>query len=402
MTSNYVDVSQKTTDGIDDLVDAGVKSVGRYYNYGAGSKVLSRDEAQALTSANISIWVVFEYYNNSAKWFNADLGRKDATRALQCAMEIVGQPEGTTIYFAADYDATAKDYSAKIAPYFSAVRSVFARSDGTFPYRIGVYSNGLVCRRLLDDGLVEQAWLSCSSGFAEHASFYASKRWSISQTCGTPPVGDLDTDDDEVNGADFGQFSRVVPLETSHAAALAAQFHGDFIYNSNRTEARAASAAAAPSADADGEQIKNLLDLAGDSASLQAAQRIAAQRLYDYDSEEYPQDGCAITVSVLLQQAAIAVADTFRAFDLCQILIHRGWSRVSLNSAAAGDVGTTCGTVPKHGVDHIYLVLKMVNDDEMIVADNQDVAPHFRFISGKGGKSPTTYFLRAPGRETTV
>ena len=40
-------------------------------------------------------------------------------------------------------------------------------------------------------------------------------------------------------------------------------------------------------------------------------------------------------------------------------------------------------------------MLKPVNTDEMIVADNQASAPHFRRASG-GEKSPTTFFLRAP------
>jgi hypothetical protein len=32
----------------------------------------------------------------------------------------------------------------------------------------------------------------------------------------------------------------------------------------------------------------------------------------------------------------------------------------------------------------------------MVIADNQDTVPHFRYASGKGGKSPTRFFLRAP------
>jgi hypothetical protein len=39
-------------------------------------------------------------------------------------------------------------------------------------------------------------------------------------------------------------------------------------------------------------------------------------------------------------------------------------------------------------------LLKVLNSDEMVVADNQEAAPHFRFASGKG-RTPTTFFLRA-------
>jgi hypothetical protein len=48
-----------------------------------------------------------------------------------------------------------------------------------------------------------------------------------------------------------------------------------------------------------------------------------------------------------------------------------------------------------HGDDHVYLVLDNTDADEMIIADNQHTEPHPRWISGKGGKTPTRYFLRA-------
>jgi hypothetical protein len=146
----------------------------------------------------------------------------------------------------------------------------------------------------------------------------------------------------------------------------------------------------------DKQNIPTLLGIASDSNQLVAAQSVAAQRLLAYDKEIYPSDGCAITLSVLLQEAEIAVADTFLAFDLGNLLKNgRGWRIVTVGQQQVGDVGSTCGSTPHHGTDHIYLVLKTVNSDEMVVADNQTDAPHFRWASGKGGKSPTTFFLRA-------
>lgn len=87
--------------------------------------------------------------------------------------------------------------------------------------------------------------------------------------------------------------------------------------------------------------------------------------------------------------------DTFQAIVLGRLLIKRGWTQIPLGSQSAGDVGSTCGQTPHHGTDHIYVVLRAVNADEMVVADNQATEPHFRFASGQG-KSPTTFFLRAP------
>src|SRR5262249_32209107 len=115
-----------------------------------------------------------------------------------------------------------------------------------------------------------------------------------------------------------------------------------------------------------------------------------------YDGEVYPRDGCAITLSVLLQDVGIKVSDTYQAFTLGNLLeLKRKWQRIPIGQQKPGDVGSTCGSKPKHGTDHIYLVLQTKGSDQMVVADNQKTTPHPRYVSGKGGKSPTKFFLRA-------
>jgi len=147
----------------------------------------------------------------------------------------------------------------------------------------------------------------------------------------------------------------------------------------------------------DGQHIPALLKLASDPNHLVAAQNVAAQRLLAYDGEVYPHDGCAITLSVLLQDAQIDVKDTFQALAFGKMLeSKRNWQRIPLGQQQPGDIGSTCGTTPHHGFDHVYFVLKVNNSDEMIIADNQAQQPHFRSVSGQGGKTPTTFFLRAP------
>lgn len=145
----------------------------------------------------------------------------------------------------------------------------------------------------------------------------------------------------------------------------------------------------------DQEKIATLIKQASDSTQLQGAQSVAARKLLDYDGEIFPSDGCAITLSVLLQNAGIAVPDTFMAIELARLLENgRLWQRVPVGQQQAGDIGSTCGTEPHHGTDHVYLVLRKVNNDEMVIADNQAREPHFRYASGVG-KTPTRYFLRA-------
>jgi hypothetical protein len=144
------------------------------------------------------------------------------------------------------------------------------------------------------------------------------------------------------------------------------------------------------------DQIPALIGLASNAGQLQNAQHVAAQKLLDFDGEVYPSDGCAITLSILLQEAGIAVADTFQALALGNVLKARNWLTIPVGEQKNGDVGSTCGPTPDHGRDHIYLVLKVLNTDEMVIADNQEPQPHFRYVSGQGGKTPTKFFLRAP------
>lgn len=146
----------------------------------------------------------------------------------------------------------------------------------------------------------------------------------------------------------------------------------------------------------DADRIPGLLALAANPNTLEAAQKEAALELYRFDGEKYPADGCAITQSTLLRQAGIDVPFTFQALALDKLLQSRGWLKIPVGQQKAGDLGSTCVAYPRHGSDHIYLVLHDMNGDEMIIADNQATAPHLRAASGAGGKTPTTHFLRAP------
>lgn len=148
--------------------------------------------------------------------------------------------------------------------------------------------------------------------------------------------------------------------------------------------------------------LATMIAIGSDKDRLQNAQHVAARKLLKFDGEIYPSDGCAITLSVLLQQAGIAIPDTFQAIALGNLLKKLGWQVIPVGQQQAGDVGSTCGAHAQHGVDHVYLVLRSVNADEMVIADNQRPEAHFRWASGKGGKSPTRFFLRAPAVSKTA
>jgi hypothetical protein len=146
----------------------------------------------------------------------------------------------------------------------------------------------------------------------------------------------------------------------------------------------------------DKDYIASLIQEASNVGQLQNFEAQAARKLLDFDGEIYPADGCANTLSVLLQNVGIAVPDIYTALELGETLKNdRNWQQIPVGKQQPGDIGSTCGLVPHHGFDHVYLVLRILNTDEMVIADNQASHPHFRYASGQGGKTPTKFFLRA-------
>lgn len=60
-----------------------------------------------------------------------------------------------------------------------------------------------------------------------------------------------------------------------------------------------------------------------------------------------------------------------------------------------GDVAVCFDNTKPAGADHIYLVVKCLDSDEMLIADNQtNYCPRIRYASGHG-QTAVEYFLRA-------
>ncbi|WP_431264786.1 hypothetical protein ACQ859_04570 [Roseateles chitinivorans] len=146
----------------------------------------------------------------------------------------------------------------------------------------------------------------------------------------------------------------------------------------------------------DRARIPGLLALAVDPARLRATQARAARRFLDPDGEVYPADGCAITLTLLMREAGFPVNELSWAIDVPAMLLARGWIEVPPGDQRAGDVGSTCREDKHHGEDHVFLVVRCVNQDEMIVVDNQADHPHFRWAGGQDGRTPAAMFYRAP------
>jgi len=192
------DTSTSTTPHIGCLKGK-VTFVARYLARGLGGKVLTRQEALALTNAGIRIVSVWESGTpTSSAYFTEAQGKADGNDAYQLA-ERIGQPKGTPIYFAVDYDATEDDVNGPIAHYFDGVGIGLAEAQALSSgnYGIGVYGSGRTCRLVISSNRASWSWLAQSAGWAEHSTYTG---WRIKQTgenalCDLTIDGDIAVDD---------------------------------------------------------------------------------------------------------------------------------------------------------------------------------------------------------------
>lgn len=126
-------------------------------------KRLTRAEAEAITAAGMKIVSVFQRGTNDAAG-GATNGTRDGKAAYQEA-KLIGQPEGTAIYFAVDFDAQPKDYPA-IEAYLRAAAKELPS------YFVGVYGSYAVVEEMSRRGACSHFWqtYAWSKGRLSHAA----------------------------------------------------------------------------------------------------------------------------------------------------------------------------------------------------------------------------------------
>ena len=198
-----IDTNTNTLKHLKTLQDNDVTAIGRYYRIVHPEWRITKPEAKMLSQANIKIWIVYEDTGGTSLPLTVAKGKEHGSNALQQAKNI-GQPEGTPIYFA--LEGLPNGYSKKDLPgirkYFAGVKEVIGTS-----YQLGVYSDGIVCKTVLDEGICTYTWLSASLGFDGTKEFLKSGRWNIFQK--TPldqNWGGLSVDVNRIK-KDFGGFS---------------------------------------------------------------------------------------------------------------------------------------------------------------------------------------------------
>jgi len=161
------------------LKQENVSTIIRYYASSRRAKTLALSEAKLISSAGFGIIPVYQDRNRKPEDFGVEKGKECAANAADF-VDYIGQPEGSTIFFAVDADFSQAEIDKYIVPYFEEVAS---RLGGAF--RIGAYGSGLVLSALLDHELIEIPWISMSRAFRGTRDFFNGEKWALRQV---PPA----------------------------------------------------------------------------------------------------------------------------------------------------------------------------------------------------------------------
>lgn len=212
-----IDTNRRTTSHLKCLKKAGVDTIIRYYARfrAQPQKRLTLEEAEAILASGIKIAVVCQSSGDNASYFTKKMGMQDGVYARNYGASVIGQPDGSAIYFSVDYDAPQDEIDDNIVPYFESIAESFEPSVNLPEYSIGCYGNGAVCKTLLDAGLVKYTWLSQSTGHLGHKAFKKSGRWTLFQNLPSDlcSIG-VDVDELNSNTSDFGSFAELIDAST--------------------------------------------------------------------------------------------------------------------------------------------------------------------------------------------
>jgi hypothetical protein len=176
--------------------------VARYYRDPTSRwPALSAAEARLVSSAGMKLVALWESHSHRPDYFSYASGYSDAMTAYRQA-QAIGQPAGSAIYFAVDFNARQPDILGPVDQYFRGIAAGLTAAAGQAPeYRVGVYGSGAVCDYLKRARLAEYAWLSNSTAWAGYSSF---ADWNIRQGMRSPALS-FSQDSNEARG-EYGGF----------------------------------------------------------------------------------------------------------------------------------------------------------------------------------------------------
>jgi hypothetical protein len=198
-----IDLPIDSRDVAQELKGSRLHFVARYYRSPMSRwPTLTAEEARTVASNGMKLVAIWEYLSNRPEHFTYERGYADALTAYQQARAI-GQPPGSAIYFAVDFNAQERDIAGAIQQYFRGVRAALAAAGGGAPpYRVGVYGSGAVCAYLKRIQLAEYTWLSASAAWSGSRDF---GDWNIRQGRRSAMLS-FDHDINDAKG-DYGGFT---------------------------------------------------------------------------------------------------------------------------------------------------------------------------------------------------
>ncbi|WP_189006085.1 DUF1906 domain-containing protein [Paenibacillus marchantiophytorum] len=128
----------------------------------SGFKALTKSEADVISKAGLQIVSVFETTANRALG-GRSAGMADGATAVQVAKQ-VGQPEGTCIYFAVDFDVSSAQMATVIA-------YIQAASEATPAFTTGVYGSYSVMKAVQQAAACSHYWQTYAWSGGKKSSF---------------------------------------------------------------------------------------------------------------------------------------------------------------------------------------------------------------------------------------
>ncbi|WEG12906.1 LysM peptidoglycan-binding domain-containing protein [Pullulanibacillus sp. KACC 23026] len=171
---NGIDCSTRlNASSISKLKSEGIKYIGRYL--GDSWKSIDREEAKTIIDEGLSIVSIWETNPTYADYFTKAKGISDAQNAYSFAQSL-GQPTGSAIFFAVDFDAQGDALTA-ISEYFSGVKVGLKGS-----YKIGVYGSYTVLNHLYSEKACDFYWQTTSWSRGQQAKFISILQYSQDRT----------------------------------------------------------------------------------------------------------------------------------------------------------------------------------------------------------------------------
>lgn len=155
----------------------GYRTVGRYLS--VLGKRYDVNELDRIFNAGLKTFPIMQEANTSAEDFSEAQGGDHGFQAVRRLRQL-GFKDGTTVFFAVDFDALDDTITSRIIPYFRGVSLQVGRSQAG--YKVGIYGTRNVCASVINAGWAEEAFIaSMSWGWGGNLGFPLPPSWSYDQ-----------------------------------------------------------------------------------------------------------------------------------------------------------------------------------------------------------------------------